>query len=450
MADSPLQLPIIDHKPARYAGPSRDEVLAMRRQYLTPGLVTYYKDPLLIVQGHMQYVYDEEGKRYLDAYAGIVTISVGHCHPAIIEKVKEQVGKLQHTTTIYMHPTMGQLAQKLVEKLPDPVDRIYFTNSGSEANEAALLASREFTGKRDVIALRNGYHGGTSAPMGLTAHGNWRFASNPTNNIHHAPAPYCYRCPYGLDYPTCELKCVQELKEVIQYQTSGELACFIAEPIQGVGGVVHPPKDYFKLVYEIVRQHGGLCIADEVQGGFGRTGYHYWAHQNYGVTPDIVTMAKGLGNGVPIAAMAARSDISQTLAKKVYFNTFAGNPISMTQGLATMEVIDAEGIQANALKVGEHLKTRLLELQEKQPLIGDVRGLGLMIGIECVTDRKTKQPATAQVAEIMEKTKERGLLIGKGGLWGQTIRLKPPMCLTTDDADYIVDCLDEVMSGLQK
>lgn len=449
MPTSKLSLPIIDHKPAKYDGPSRDEVLAIRRQYMTPGLVTYYKDPLMIVQGHMQYVYDETGKRYLDAYAGIVTISVGHCHPKVIDKVKEQVGKLQHTTTIYLHPSTGQLAKKLVEKLPQGVDKVYFTNSGSEANEAAILASREFTGNRDVIALRNGYHGGTSTTMSLTAHGNWKFASNPVNNIVHAPSCYCYRCPYGMEYPTCELKCAQEVKEIIQYQTSGEIACYIAEPLQGVGGVVEPPKEYFKIVYDIVRQHGGLCIADEVQGGFGRTGHHYWGHQNYDVVPDIVTMAKGLGNGVPIAAMAARSDVSQTLAKKVYFNTFAGNPISMTQGLATMEVIDAEGIQEHALKLGGYLKDRLLALQEKQPLIGEVRGLGLMLGVECVTDRKTKQPATAQVAEVMEKCKERGLLIGKGGLWGQTIRIKPPMCLTKDDADYIVDCLDEVMSEIK-
>jgi alanine-glyoxylate transaminase/(R)-3-amino-2-methylpropionate-pyruvate transaminase len=287
--------------------------------------------------------------------------------------------------------------------------------------------------------------------MSLTAHGTWRFATNPTNNVHHAPACYCYRCPFNLEFPSCDLRCAQEVKEVIQYQTPGEIACFIAEPIQGVGGVVHPPaaSEYFKIVYETVRQHGGLCIADEVQGGFGRTGAHYWAHQNWGVTPDIVTMAKGLGNGAPIAAMAARSDISATLKNRVYFNTFGGNPISMTQGLATMEVIDAEGIQEKAAEVGGYLKDRLVALADKHQLIGDVRGLGLMIGIECVTDRKTKAPASAQVAEIMEKTKERGLLIGKGGLWGQTIRLKPPMCLTQDDADYIVDCLDEVMSEIR-
>lgn len=438
-------LPIVDHRPAPYDGPSREEVLAMRRQYLTPGLVTYYKEPLLIVEGHMQYVYDEKGKRYLDAYAGIVTVSVGHCHPKVIERVKEQIGKLQHTTTIYLHPTVGQLGKKLVEKLPKTVDKVYFTNSGSEANEAAILASREFTKRDDVIALRNCYHGGTSAPMSLTAHGTWRFVTNPAINIHHTHAGYCYRCPYGLEYPSCDLKCAYDIKEVIQYQTPGEVACFIAEPIQGVGGVVLPPKEYFQIVYDIVRQHGGLCIADEVQGGFGRTGHHYWAHQNWGVTPDIVTMAKGLGNGVPIAAMAARSDVSQQLANKVYFNTFAGNPISMTQGLATMEVIDSEGIQENALRVGGHLKDRLFELQEKHELIGEVRGLGLMLGIELVTDRRSKQPASAAAATVMEMCKDRGLIIGKGGLWGQTLRIKPPMCLTKDDADFIVDCLDDVL-----
>jgi alanine-glyoxylate transaminase/(R)-3-amino-2-methylpropionate-pyruvate transaminase len=202
-------------------------------------------------------------------------------------------------------------------------------------------------------------------------------------------------------------------------------------------------------VYDIVRQHGGLCIADEVQGGFGRTGQRYWSHQNWGVTPDVVTMAKGLGNGAPIAAMAARSEVSAMLKNRVYFNTFAGNPISMTQGLATLEVIDADGIQENAATVGAYLKERLLALKDKHPLIGEVRGLGLLLGVECVIDRKTKQPATEQVALIMERTKDRGLLIGRGGLWGQTIRIKPPMCVTKDDADFVADCLDEVMSEVR-
>ncbi|MDC0936060.1 aspartate aminotransferase family protein [Pirellulales bacterium] len=441
-----LQLPIVDHVPLPYDGPPRSEVIAMRREYLTPGLLTYYQEPLMLVEGHMQYLYDETGRRYLDAYAGIVTVSVGHCHPKIVERVKEQSGRLQHATTIYLHPTVGQLGKKLIEKLPDPIDKAYFTNSGSEANEAAILASREFTGRADVIALRNGYHGGTSTPMSLTAHGNWRFVSNPANNIHHSHAGYCYRCPYGLEYPSCDVRCAHDISEVIQYQTPGEIACFIGEPIQGVGGVVTPPKEYFQIIYEIVRRHGGVCIADEVQGGFGRTGHHYWAHQNYDVTPDIVTMAKGLGNGAPIGAMAARSDISEQLGNRVYFNTFGGNPVSMTQGLATLEVIDEDNIQQNALEVGGRLKDGLLGLQEKHALIGDVRGMGLMLGVELVKNRESKEPASAEAAGVMERCKDHGLIIGKGGLWGQTLRIKPPMCINNDDADFIVECLDHVLS----
>ncbi len=213
-AVAPARLPISTHTPAPYDGPSRDEVLAMRRQYLTPGLITYYREPLLIAEGHMQYVWDETGKQYLDAFAGIVTVSVGHCHPAIVAKVREQVGRLQHTTTIYLHPAVAQLGKKLAEHMPSEsgLSVSYFTNSGSEANEIAILSSREFTGNSDVISLRNGYHGGTQAAMGLTAHGNWKFKSNPTVGVKHATPGYCYRCPYGLEYPSCDIKCAATSK----------------------------------------------------------------------------------------------------------------------------------------------------------------------------------------------------------------------------------------------
>ncbi len=441
-----LQLPVIDHRPTPYEGPDKEEVLAMRAQYLSPGLIKYYKHPLMIVEGHMQYVYDEQGTRYLDAFAGIVTVSVGHCHPLIAERVREQVGRLQHTTTIYLHPAIAQFGKKLAEKMPAGLHKTYFTNSGSEANEIAILSAREYTGNSDVIALRNGYHGGTSLSMGLTAHGSWKFKSNSGTNIHHTHAGYCYRCPYQLTYPACDLKCAHDLKEVIQYQTPGEVACFIGEPIQGVGGAVTPPKEYFQIVYDIVREHGGLCIADEVQGGFGRTGTHYWAHQNYDVVPDMITMAKGIGNGVPLAAMTTTDEISQVMTNRIHFNTFGGNPVSMIQGLATLEVIDAEGIQENALRVGHHLRDGLLDLQTRHAIIGDVRGMGLMLGVELVRDRESKEPATAEAAQVLELAKERGLLVGKGGLFGNTLRIKPPMCITQDDADFMLACLDEVFT----
>jgi alanine-glyoxylate transaminase/(R)-3-amino-2-methylpropionate-pyruvate transaminase len=440
-------LPMTPHKPAPYAGPSKAEVLALRKQYLSPGLLTYYQDPLLIVEGKMQYLWDETGKQYLDGFAGIVTVSVGHCHPTVVERVREQVGRLQHVTTIYLHPTIGLMGKKLADHMPagSKLTNTYFTNSGSEANEVAVLMSREFTKNEDVISLRNGYHGGTQATMGLTAHGTWKFKTSPVQNVKHATPGYCYRCPFGLEYPSCDVKCARDVEDLIRYETPGEVACFIGEPIQGVGGAVTPPKEYFQIVYDIVRKHGGLCIADEVQTAFGRTGEHYWGFENWGVTPDLVTMAKGLGNGAPIGACTTRPEIATMMKNRIHFNTFGGNPISMTQGLATLEVVDAENLQANAKAVGGHLKDRLLELQERQPLIGEVRGLGLMLGVELVRDRTTKEPATAETVKVMELTKERGLLLGKGGLYGNTLRIKPPMCVTKADADFLVDCLDEVL-----
>lgn len=444
-------LPVSPHQPQPYEGPSKAETLALRQQYLTPGLVTYYRDPLMIVEGKMQYVWDETGKQYLDAFAGIVTVSVGHCHPRVIEKTVAQVGKLQHVTTIYLHPTIGLLGKKLAETMPEEsgLSQSYFTNSGSEANELAILASREFTSHWDVLALRNAYHGGTSIPMSLSALSTWKFKSSPSINVKHVTPGYCYRCPYALTYPACDLKCAREVEAIIRYETSGTLACFIGEPIQGVGGTIVPPAEYFGIVYEIVRKYGGLCIADEVQTGFGRTGRHYWGFENWNVRPDIVTMAKGLGNGAPIAAMVSRPEISAVLKNRIHFNTFGGNPVSVTQGLATLEVIDADNLQANALAVGDHLLTRLRVLQERHQLIGEVRGLGLMLGIELVQDRQSKAPASAVAAQLLEMCKERGLLLGIGGLARNVIRIKPPLCITRTDADFLVDCIDEVLDILE-
>jgi alanine-glyoxylate transaminase/(R)-3-amino-2-methylpropionate-pyruvate transaminase len=441
------RLPNCDHKPAPYDGPSRDEVLALRQQYLTPGLLTYYREPLMVVEGHMQYLWDERGRRYLDAIAGIVTVSVGHCHPHIVEKVREQAGKLQHATTIYLHPTIGQFGKKLAEHMPadSELNVSYFTSSGSEANELAVLMSREFTGRSEVISLRNGYHGGTQGTMSLTAVGTWKFPSNPPSAVKNATPGYCYRCPYGLTYPSCDIRCARDVESLIRYETSGNPACFIAEPIQGVGGTVTPPPEYFQIVYDIVRRHGGLCIADEVQTGFGRTGTHFWGFENWGVTPDVVTMAKGIGNGAPLGACVTRPEIARTTANRVHFNTFGGNPISMTQGLATLEVIDRENIQENARVVGGYLKDRLLDLQQRQPLIGEVRGMGLMLGVELVRDRQSKEPASTEAADLLEHCKERGLLLGKGGLYGNVLRIKPPMCLNKDDVDFLVDSVDEAL-----
>jgi alanine-glyoxylate transaminase/(R)-3-amino-2-methylpropionate-pyruvate transaminase len=440
-----IPLPVSEHKPAPYQGPRREELLALRREFLNPGIVTYYKEPICIVEGHMQYLWDETGKQYLDAIAGIVTVSVGHCHPKITARVQEQVARLVHTTTIYLHPNVTLLARELAARMPkgSGLKVSYFTSSGSEANDLAILMARLHTGRHDVLAVRNGYHGGAQMPMGLTAVGTWKYPIASPSGVKHVAPGYCYRCPFGLTYPSCDLKCARSVEDTIRYETSGEIAAFIGEPIQGVGGTVCPPPEYFGIVYEIVRRYGGLCIADEVQTGFGRTGAHYWGFQNWGVVPDMVTMAKGIGNGAPLGAVTTKPEIAAHMAKRLHFNTFGGNPVSALQGLATLEIIDEERIQQRAAEIGAYLKGKLLELQEKHVLIGEVRGLGLMLGVELVKDRTSKAPAGAECAAVVEMAKDRGLLLGKGGLYGNVIRIKPPMCLTKADCDFLADCLDE-------
>ena len=451
-ARSRAPLPISSHKPTPYAGPSREEILALRREYLNPGIVTYYKQPICIVEGHMQYLWDETGKQYLDGIAGIVTVSVGHCHPKITARVREQVGRLVHTTTIYLHPTIALYAREMAKRMPPGANLTvtYFTNAGSESNDLAILMARLHTGRHDVLTLRNAYHGGSQSTLALTAVGTWKYPVASPPGVKHVVPGYCYRCPFGLTYPACDMKCARSVEDVIRYETSGEIAGFIAEPIQGVGGSVCPPPEYFGIVYDIVRKYGGLCIADEVQTGFGRTGAHYWGFQNWGVVPDMVTMAKGIGNGAPLGAVTTRTEVAQHLGQRLHFNTFGGNPVSMAQGLAVLEIIDEEHIQQNAKEVGGYLKAKLLELQKKHALIGEVRGIGLMLGVELVKDRKSKEPATAETADVAEKAKDRGLLIGKGGLYGNVIRIKPPMCITKADCDFLVDCLDECLTEAAK
>ena len=443
----PLAPPATAHRPAPYTGPPREEVLAMRRRYLSPGLIACFAEPLLIVEGHMQYVWDDAGRQYLDGFAGVVTISAGHCHPEIGRRVQRQLAALQHTTTLYMHPAVGLLGEAIARHMPQDsgLSVSYFTNSGSEANELAVLAAREFTCHTDVVSLRNSYHGGTQGAMALVAISTWKFTTNPTWGVRHATPGYCYRCPLGLEYPSCDVKCARDIRNLIRHETPGHVACFIAEPIQGVGGVVTPPKEYFQIAFDVVRKHGGLCVVDEVQTGLGRTGTAFWGFENWDVVPDAVTMAKGLGNGVPIGAFVTRSEIAEVLARRIHFNTFGGNPVSATQGRATLEVIDREGLQQNAKTIGGYLKDKLLELQQRHPIIGDVRGMGLMLGIELVLDRASKEPATEQTARVLELAKERGLLLGRGGRMANVVRIKPPLCITRDDADFIIECLNEVL-----
>jgi alanine-glyoxylate transaminase/(R)-3-amino-2-methylpropionate-pyruvate transaminase len=441
-------LPAFAHQPKPYTGPSAADVLALRKQFMNPGLFLYYAKPIMLVEGKMQYVWDETGKRYLDGLGGIVTISVGHCHPHVVAAANKQNETLQHSTTIYLQPNVVQYAEKLASKLPGELKMCYFVNSGSEANDLALLMARASTANYDVIALRNAYHGGNASGMAVTAHSNWKYNVPHSFGVHHALAPYPYRGPYGYDDVDAGKKYAADVKELIDYATPGKVAGFIAESIQGVGGFVEFPQGYLKQTYEYIRAAGGVCIADEVQTGFGRTGTHFWGFETHGVIPDIVTMAKGIGNGCPLAAVVTTPKIAQSLVGKVHFNTFGGNPVVTAMGKAVLEVIEKDNLQANSLKIGNHILAGLNKLKEKHKIIGDVRGKGLMLGIEMVKDRVTKEPAKAECQQVLESAREMGLLLGKGGLWGQTIRFAPPMCITQADADFLLEVLDAAFAGL--
>lgn len=443
-----VPLPTTGFKPQPYSGPSADAVLALRKQYLNPGLFLYYKKPIMIVEGKMQWVWDDTGKRYLDGLGGIVTVSVGHCHPHVLAAAQKQNETLQHSTTIYLQPRIAEYAEKLASKMPGDLKVCYFVNSGSEANDLALMMARLYTGNYDMIALRNAYHGGNASGMGVTAHSTWKFNVPHSFGVHHAIAPYPYRGHFGYDDPEAGRKYADDVKSLIDYATSGKVAGFIAESIQGVGGFVVYPDGYLKHVYEHVRGAGGVCIADEVQTGFGRTGTHFWGFETQGVIPDIVTMAKGIGNGAPLAAVVTTPKIAAVLTQKVHFNTFGGNPVVSAIGKAVLEVIEREHLQENSLRLGAHILAGLEKLKARHKVIGDVRGKGLMLGIEFVKDRTTKQPGKEECAQAVENARELGLLLGKGGLWGQTIRFAPPMCITEADADFLLAVLDEAIGAV--
>ncbi len=430
-------------------GPSRAEVLALRKRHVNPALFTLYREPLMIVEGKMQYLFDETGRRYLDLFAGIVTVSCGHCHPKVLQRVQEQSETLQHATTIYLHPNLPLLAEKLASKMPPGLDVTYFVNSGSEANDLAITMARLFTGHSDVIALRNAYHGGSPSSIGLTSHHTWKHPVPGHAGVHHALSPDPATSPLSGSPDEIASKSAADIRQLIRYSTPGSVAAFIAEPIQGVGGVTRGAPNYFREAYSIVREYGGLCIADEVQTGFGRTGEHFWGFENYGVVPDIVTMAKGIGNGVPLAAVTTRREIAEALTSRIHFNTFGGNPVSMAAGLAVLDVIEEDGLQENARRVGARLLQGLRRLQTRHRLIGEVRGMGLMLGVELVTDRSPRGPAGAQTLEVLEAAREMGVLMGKGGLDGNVLRIKPPMCITVEDADFAVDVLDRALARVE-
>ncbi|MCZ7592406.1 MAG: aminotransferase class III-fold pyridoxal phosphate-dependent enzyme [Kiritimatiellae bacterium] len=442
------QLPPFGHKPQPYTGPSYEETLATRKKYLNPTLFMYYKKPLMVVEGNMQYVWDETGRRYLDAFGGIVTVSVGHCHPKVNKAAIDQINRISHTTTIYLNNQITEYAEKLAAKMPGNLKCVYFVNSGSEANDLAMLMARLYTGNYDLVALRNCYHGGVASVMGLTSHSTWKFNVPHSFGIHHALMPDTYRGVWGRNDPGAGKKYAADVKDLILNATSGKVAGFFAESIQGVGGVVVFPDGYLKEAYRIVREHGGVCIADEVQAGFGRTGKAYWGFETQGVIPDIVTMAKSIGNGAPLAAVVTTPEIAQAMTQRIHFNTFGGNPVSMAIGKAVLEVIDEENLMERSRVLGDRFLAGLNKMKDKYEVLGDVRGAGLMVAMEFVTDKASKTPNKDACGQVFERARELGALIGKGGLFGNIIRITPPMCVSEADIDFLLEVLDIALSEI--
>jgi 4-aminobutyrate aminotransferase len=417
------------------------ESVNKHKEFLFPALAMYYQEPLALVKGEGMYVWDDKNDRYLDCFGGVLTVSVGHANPNVIKAQVDQLHKIAHTSTLYANENQSNLAEKLSQIMPGKLKKSFFTNSGTEANDTAIHAAKTYTKRHEIVVLRHSYSGRSATALSAVGHYNWRPVPSQVAGFVHGHAPYCYRCPFHKTYPGCGLQCAEDLEELIQTTTTGQIAAFMSEPILGVGGIVVPPAGYFERAVEIARKHGGLFIADEVQTGWGRTGSKWFGIEHWDVEPDIITSAKGLGNGAPIGVTTAISEVADSFPAPTIC-TFGGNPVSTAAALAVIREIEDKQLKENAQVVGEYFGSKLEELKEKHPLIGDVRGMGFMRGIELVKDRETKEPAPQALAKIFEGTKKRGVLIGKGGLYGNVLRLGPPLIATKDHIDELITALD--------
>ena len=419
--------------PTSTAGLSSADVIGGQRDHLLPALLHMYSQPLVLAEGEGVRVRDPEGREYLDLFSGILTTSIGHCHPHIQARVTEQMGRLGHISTLYGNEVQVEAAERLADIAPGGLRRTFFTNSGSEAIETALMMACVHTGRSEIIALRMAYHGRSFMAMNVTAHATWRPLATRVAGVHHALAPYPYRCPFKQPCDeTCAEAFARDVEEVIATATNGQPAAFIAETIQGVNGYVVPPVGYFERVAEIVRGRGGVIIIDEVQSGFGRTGGRWFGIEHQGVDPDIMVMAKGIAGGFPVGATITTDEIASSWTSKT-ISTFGGNPVCMAAMCATLEVMARESVPQRAEARGNQLRRGLLELQTQHAWMGDVRGMGLMQAVEIVRDPATKQPDPERTAAFLEATREEGLLVGQGGMWGHVVRIGPSLLVTEDE-----------------
>jgi 4-aminobutyrate aminotransferase len=429
---------------------SAADLLARHKNVMPSWLALYYDQPIELVRGEGTRVWDGDGNEYLDFFGGIVTTISGHAMRKLVDALTEQAQRIAHTSTLYLIRPMVELAERLVELSPVEIPaKAFFVGSGTEAVEAALLFATSLRRSNEVIALRNSYHGRSFGAMAITGNKAWSASSYSPLNVSYALSAYCYRCPLKLSYPSCGVACAEDVRNVIETTTTGAPAAMIAEPIQGIGGFITPPPEYFRIVKGILDEYGIPLIIDEVQTGFGRTGEAFWGAEAYDVHPDAIVCAKGLGNGMAIGAVIGRTEMVDSLRANS-ISTFGGNPLASTLALNNLDNIKENDLQANAKRIGAHLFMALKQLEARYEIVGEVRGKGLMLGIELVTDGTSKTPNVKAASTVMEVCKQRGVLIGKGGTYGNVLRLSPPLIITEDEVTRAVDALDAGFAAAQK
>jgi alanine-glyoxylate transaminase/(R)-3-amino-2-methylpropionate-pyruvate transaminase len=429
--------------------PTTKSVRDKHKEFIFPAMIQYYAEPIVFTEGKGLRIRDADGNEYLDFFGGILTVSVGHANDKVNAAIKAQVDRFSHVSTLYPTLPMVELAERLARLTPGNLKQSYFTASGTEADETAVMMAQLATGSNEIVALRHGYSGRSMLAQSLTGHASWRALPTQVAGIKHAVSPYCYRCPLHLTYPSCGIACAKDIEELIRTTTTGRIAGFIAEPIQGVGGFITPPPEYFEIAVGIIKKYGGVFICDEVQTGFGRTGGTMWGIEHWGVQPDIMTMAKGIANGMPLGVTIATPEIAAAL-KALTISTFGGNPVSCAAANATVEIIEEEDLVGNAERMGRVLRQGLEELKARFPKnIGDVRGLGLMQAMEFVEDETAgnRAPAKALTNTVFEEARKRFLLLGKGGLDGNSFRIAPALTVSEPEVREALAILRESLEA---
>jgi 4-aminobutyrate aminotransferase len=417
--------------------------------YMITSMVAGF-EPVVVASAKECTFTGDDGRKYLDCFSGIAVANAGHGHPKVVEAVRRQLGELIHCCTyVYYNPRAAELCEKLAAATPGALKKSFLGNSGAEAVEGAMRLAKQHTGRKEVVALTHSFHGRTVGTLSVTGNRGRKKGSGPyLSGVAFAPAPYCYRCPFKLEYPGCDVACAHAVKEVIQTQTAGDVAAFLAEPVMGEGGIIVPPKEYFQIAAGIVRDDGALFIADEVQSGFGRTG-KLFAIEHYGVEPDIMCLAKGIADGFPLGAFITRDDIADAFTPGDHLSTFGGNPVSCAASIANLGVMKDEKLPENSAARGAQLMERLSSFKQRCKLVGDVRGKGLMIGIELVKDAK-KTPASKEAKAVKKLCREAGVLIGVGGTAGNVVRLQPPLVITEAQANQAADTLEKALLEVAK